>query len=159
MAKLQSCVVRNRAAGRRSRGSAIAEMVVIAPLLLLILVGLIEAGRIGDYAIKVGNAARAGVQYGALSLGSAGDAPGMQNAATADGESASITATANEFCKCADGTASTCQPTDCATNHMVVFVQVTATGVFPSIFKNYQALPNSLRNLTITRKAVMRVAQ
>lgn len=140
------------------RGSALVEMTLIAPLLLILLLGLIEAGKVGDYAIRVANAARAGVQYGAQNEATAGDTQGMQNAATADAEYAGITAVAAPtYCACADGTASTCQQGDCATTHRLQWVEVTASGTYTGL--NSPFVPAPLRSLTISQTAIMRVAQ
>ncbi|HEY4439274.1 MAG TPA: TadE/TadG family type IV pilus assembly protein [Candidatus Elarobacter sp.] len=144
---------------RGDDGSALAELAIILPLLCLLLTGLMEAGRYGYYTILVANAARAGAQYGAQNLVTAANAGGkMEASALADGQNVSgLSASAAEFCTCADGSASTCLPTDCATSHRNVFVQVTATGTFPSLL-NYSALPASLRSITVTDVVTMRVS-
>ena len=54
-------------------GSALAEMAIVLPLLVLLLIALIEVGRYGNYTIRAGNAARAGVQYGAQNTITAAD--------------------------------------------------------------------------------------
>jgi Flp pilus assembly protein TadG len=141
------------------RGSALAEMVIVLPMLVLVLLGLIEVGRYGAFTVLVSNAARAGVQYGAQNLGTAANTAEMQNAALADAQSpAGLSAVASNYCQCADGTASTCQPADCAASHRLVFVQVITTGTFASL-TNYPGLPASLRSVTVSSTAVMRVAQ
>jgi Flp pilus assembly protein TadG len=141
---------------RADGGSAIAEMAVIAPLVVLLLVGLIEVGRFAQYSIVVGNAARAGVQYGSQNLSTAADLTGMQSAALSDAQNISgLSATATQFCRCADGTSSTCQSGDCATSHRLVFVQIDATGTFASLLR----MPYVPTSQTITSRAVMRVAQ
>ncbi len=142
-----------------SAGSAIVEMIVVAPLLLILLIGLIEVGRIGDYAIRVGNAARAGVQFGAQNEATAGDTQGMQNAANADAQYAGITSVAGPtFCQCADGTPSACQQGDCATSHRLQWVTVTASGTYTTSL-NSSFLPAPLRSIKISQTATMRVAQ
>lgn len=139
-------------------GSALAEMAIILPMLCLLLSGLVEAGRFGYYTILVGNAARAGVQYGSQNLVAAADTAGMASRALNDGQNVTgLSASATNSCTCADGTTSTCLPTDCASSHMIVYVQVTATGTFPSLL-NYSALPASLRSLTVSDTATMRVS-
>ncbi len=60
-----------------SRGAALSELVILAPLILLLLIGVVEAGAAGNFAIKIGNAARAGVQYGAQNHVTAADTNGM----------------------------------------------------------------------------------
>ena len=141
---------------RADAGQAIAEMAVIAPLLLLLLIGLVEVGRFANFSILVGNAAHAGVQYGSQNLVTAADNAGMQNAALADAQNvAGLTATATHFCKCSDGSASTCLPTDCAASHRLLYVQVDTTGTFPSLLH----YPGVLGSLQINGHATMRAAQ
>jgi Flp pilus assembly protein TadG len=148
-----------RSAAACDSGSALAEMAIVLPLLVLLLISLIEIGRFGDYTIRAGNAARAGVQYGAQNTITAEDFTGMQTAATHDAQSPALfTATASNFCTCADGSTSTCAPTDCSASHMIEYVQVVTTGSLSSI-TNFPGLPASLRQITVQGKAVMRVAQ
>ncbi|HEX3465222.1 MAG TPA: TadE/TadG family type IV pilus assembly protein [Candidatus Elarobacter sp.] len=138
------------------RGQAIAELACIAPLVLLLLIGVVEVGRFASFSIMVANAARAGVQYGAQNLITAADTTGMQNAATADAQNVSgLTATASYFCKCADGSASTCLPTDCSTSHRLTYVQVNTTGTFTSLVHFAKLTPS----VTIASSATMRVSQ
>jgi Flp pilus assembly protein TadG len=146
-------------AKRGRRGAALVEMVVVTPILLLVLIGLVEAGQAGDFAIRVASAARAGVQYGAQNLSTALDNSGMQSAATTDADSSAVTAVASHMCECANGSVSaSCLPSYCSTSHQVVFVQVVTTGTMPSLF-NYAPMPASLRTISITGTAIMRVAQ
>lgn len=148
--------IRNLASlARGEAGSALAEMAVIAPVLVLLLIGLIELGRYAQFSIIVSNAARAGVQYGSQNLGTAMNFGGMQAAATNDAQNAQVRATATQFCQCADGTASSCLATDCASSHQVVFVRVDVTANFQSIL-HFPGVPGSQ---TITSSAIMRVAQ
>ena len=145
-----------RAMRSADRGQALAEMAIIAPLLVLLMIGLVEIGRYAHFSILVSNAARAGVQYGAQNLVTAADRPGMQTAATADAQNlGAISANASFFCTCADGATSTCLPTDCTTSHRLVYVQVDTTGTFTSMVH----LGNILPTLTIRGHAVMRAAQ
>ena len=140
-------------------GSALAEIVIVLPLLVLLLIGLIEVGRFGNYTIAVGNAARAGVQYGAQNTVTADDNAGMQNSAAADAQNVpNFHATASHYCECADGSASTCLATDCAASHRIIYVQVVTDASVSSI-TNYAFLPASLRTMVVQGKAVMRVAQ
>jgi Flp pilus assembly protein TadG len=144
---------------RRTAGAAMVELVVIAPLLLLVLLGLIQAGGAGDFAIVIANAARAGVQYGAQNHTTAADATGMQTAATNDADTAGVSAVGSYFCQCEDLTASTCGLAGaCSTNHQNLFVQVVVTGTMASLV-NYSLLPAGLRTITITRTATMPVTQ
>ena len=138
------------------RGQAIAELACIAPLVLLMLIGLIEAGRFASFSIMVANAARAGVQYGAQNLVTAADTTGMQNAAAADAQNVSgLNATATHFCKCADGSTSGCLEGDCSTSHRITYVQLNVTGTFNSIVHFAYIRPS----ITVASSATMRVSQ
>ncbi|HEV3089082.1 MAG TPA: TadE/TadG family type IV pilus assembly protein [Candidatus Elarobacter sp.] len=148
---------RKLALARGESGSALVELSVIAPLLALLLIGSFEVGRFAQFAIVVGNAARAGVQYGAHDLVTANDNTGMRTAALNDGGNIaglSVT-TASHYCTCADGSASTCQPTDCPASHRLLFVQVDTTGSFPSLF-HFPGVPVTFN---VNGHAVMRVGQ
>jgi Flp pilus assembly protein TadG len=151
--------VRRRSGSRR--GSALAEMAVVTPLLLLVLIGLVDAGQAGELAIVVANAARAGAQYGVVT---ATNVSGMQTAATNDANTSHVTAVATTYCQCANanGTpgavSASCTASNCSSTHQIVYVQVVTTGTMPSLF-NYAPLPASLRSISLTAKVVMRVPQ
>ena len=138
------------------RGQSLFEFAILTPVVLILLIGAIEIGRLAYLSILVNNAAHAGVQFGAQNLATAADNTGMQNAALNDGQNiAGLTATASHFCSCADGSSSSCQPSDCAGSHRLVYVQVNTTGQFQSLF-SYPGFPSSY---TVNGQAVMRVAQ
>lgn len=142
------------------RGTALAEMVVVMPLLLTMLIGFVELGRYADYSIRVANAARAGAQYAAQNLDTAADVAGITAAATADTASASnVSISASTFCTCADGSAdANCVVATCSANHRIVYAQVQSTGSLRALF-GYSGLPAGLGSFSITRQAVMRVAE
>lgn len=139
------------------RGVALVEIAIMLPFLLLLAIGAIEIGRYANYANIAANAAHAGVQYGAQSLAAASDTAGMQNAALKDwGTATGLSAVASHYCKCSNGAASTCLPTDCPLPlHRILWVQVVVTGSLSSLLA-YPALP---RTFTISKTAIMRVDQ
>jgi Flp pilus assembly protein TadG len=142
---------------RGDAGAAMSELVIIAPLLLLLLLGLVEAGRAGNLALTVAGAARAGVQYGAQNHTTAADTTGMQTAATNDANLTGVSAVATTYCQCEDLTASTCGLAGaCASNHQNTYVKVVVTGTETSLL-NYAALPAGLRTVSIQDTAIMRV--
>jgi Flp pilus assembly protein TadG len=164
---------------RRQSGQALVEMALVIPLLLLLALGVIEIGRYAYIAILIGNAARAGADYGAQSNQQSNDSTGIQNAAQYDfagsttgtppptnGQAvATLTVTSSTSCGCDSAGAITtygcnvaagnANPGVCpAGSHWVVFVSVTASGTFNSLF-NYPGIPSSL---TISRTAILPVA-
>ena len=141
---------------RCENGQSLLEFALVAPVIMLLLVGAVEIGRVFYMTILVNNAARAGAQYGAQNLATAADPTGMQNAALADGQNITgLSANASHFCSCADGSSSTCQPSDCSGTHRLVYVKVNTTGVFQPLL-HYPGFPSSY---TVNGQAVMRVAQ
>jgi Flp pilus assembly protein TadG len=152
---------KRKAAGIRAilegeAGQNLVEFAVVTPVLLLLLVGAVEVGRLAYLGMLVQNAARAGVQYGSQSLATAADNTGMQNAALNDGQNISgLTAAASHYCTCADGSSSSCAAGDCSGSHMLVYVQVNTTGQFQPLI-HCPGLPSTY---VLNGQVVMRVAQ
>ena len=140
---------------RDERGVAILELALIAPFLILLAIGIIEIGLYTRVAIEVGNAARAGVQFGAQSPSLSTNAPAIISAATADAnEVATLTVTTATFCSCAKGSGiqvNMCSPTpSCGSkDHIDHFVTVTASKQFTPLIA-IVGLPSSM---TISRTA------
>jgi Flp pilus assembly protein TadG len=155
---LQAGSLTRKARGRfgGGGGQSLVELALVLPLLLLLLVGTIEIGRFAYYSILVSNAARAGAQYGAQSLVTAADTTGITNAAQNDGLP-SLSVTPSQLCGCTGATLGACGtiPPVCVPNHPLVYVQVTASGTFSSLF-SYPGLPATF---AITSTEKMRVAQ
>jgi hypothetical protein len=143
-------------------GLALVEFAVVVPVLLFLVIGIIETGRFMYLSIMVGNAARAGVQYGAQGAATMNDSPGMTRAALNDGQSLSglTISSAGAVCACWNGSAESSPPPSCSSTtcptgyHRVTYVQVTASGSFSPLLR-YPLLPSSY---AITRQAIMRVS-
>jgi Flp pilus assembly protein TadG len=141
------------ALARTQRGQSVLEMALVLPVLLLLLVGTIEIGRFAYYAIVVSNAARAGAQYGAQSLITSADVTGIQTAAQNDGL-ATLTVTPTQLCGCSATGLGGC-PTGGFCANPLVYVEVTASGTFKSLF----AYPGIPRSMTLSSTVKMRVTQ
>lgn len=141
-------------------GVAILELALIAPLLILLTLGIVEVGLYARVGIEVGNAARAGVQYGAQTTATAQDTAGITSAAQNDAhEIASLSVTPSYYCTCdaVPGThyASCASVPACATgDHQDEYVQVTATKTFAPLIQ-IAGLPSSL---TVTKTATQQVS-
>jgi len=137
-------------------GNALVELALGVMLCMTLMLGAGEFGRLAYAAIEISNAAHAGAQYGAQTHTTASDNTGMQTAATQDGPDVTgLSATSSHFCKCSDGTASTCKATDCSTSRIIEYVQVNTSGtVDPKIY-----VPGLPKTYTLTGTAVMRVVQ
>jgi Flp pilus assembly protein TadG len=160
---------------RKQSGQALVEFAFVLPLLMVLALGVIEVGRYAYIAILLGNAARAGVAYGAQSVAFAADTTGIRSAAyydfagTTSGSTgtnglpySSLTVTSSFACGCDSGgtiTSQTCSGTTTAGTcpgggHWVIVLSVTASGTYNALF-NYPGIPTSM---TISRTASMRVA-
>ncbi|MGC2405540.1 MAG: TadE/TadG family type IV pilus assembly protein [Candidatus Cybelea sp.] len=139
---------------RSESGASLVEFAILAPVMLVLLVGLIEVGRYTFFAILAANAARAGAAYGAQSTQKADDIPGMTNAAKLDGQSLSQwSVIANPLCSVNGSALGACSnPPPTGT---IYYVSVQVNGTFPSLLH----LPWIFKNgVPVSGKSVMRVA-
>ena len=119
---------------RSERGQALIETAIVAPVLVTLMIGAADLARVARASIAVANAARAGAQYGAQNGFTAQDATGIATAASNEASNLTLTTTSSYACVCSDGTASTCQNTDCSTSHMEETLTVnTQASVTPLI--------------------------
>ncbi len=132
------------------------EFAILAPVFVLLLIGLIEVGRFAFFGILAANAARAGAQYGAQTLSTAADSVGITNAAKQDGQNLSNWGVqANDLCSVNGGAPAIC-PTPGAgpPTNTIYYVQVQVNGTFSSLLK-YPGIPHSAQ---ISGSSTMRVA-
>jgi Flp pilus assembly protein TadG len=151
----------------REWGQALVETALVIPIFTLMLVGIVEVGRLSYASIEVSNAARAAVSYAAQNHTTAVDTTNIQNAATQDArEVTSLTATPSHACYCESSGGSltalaSCSSTDtnlttCASpSHIVLFVTVNTTAPIDTAF-HFPGIPSSI---TLRGQATMRVEQ
>lgn len=133
-------------------GSALLELALTVPFLVLLLIGVIDLGRAEHYNILLESAARAGVQYGAQNSITAVDNAGITSASRGESYLPGITVTPSTFCQCADGSASTCSTGDCLNSHFNRHVNVVVSGKFNWLFSYF-----GVQALTISRSATLSV--
>jgi hypothetical protein len=140
---------------RSNPGTALVELAIVLPLLILLAIGAAEFGRIFFAAITVANAARAGAQFGAQKFQSANFA-GMTLAAQNEaGDVGTIANFPSRFCGCPDGTVPPCigVGANCGSDGAPqVFVKDSAVKTITMILK-YPGLPDSVK---VQRTAVFR---
>jgi len=135
-------------------GTAMLELAVAFPLLLILAIGAADYARLYQTGINVANAARAGAQYGAQNDWTSGDIAGMRLAAKNDAGDTTITVTPTQICRCPSGTTPNCATGSCGSfGAPEVFVQVVASKAMSTIIR-YPGLPTSV---TTTRTAIFRV--
>jgi Flp pilus assembly protein TadG len=137
-------------------GQSLVETALAVSVCGVLMLGTAEFGRLAYAGIEISDAARSGVEYGSQSHATAADNPNMQIAASNSAPDISnLQTSATHFCKCADGTSSTCVTTDCAGSRIIEYVQVnTSATVSPLIY-----VPGLPKTYAISGLAVMRVVQ
>jgi len=141
-------------------GQALIELALTLPLLVLLLIGAAELGRLAYYSVEVSNAARAGVAYGAQNHVTASNLAGMRTAAQNDAGNITLaTTTATNSCACSSAYTATsaCTTTfSCSgTARIIEYVQVNTTATVSPLFK----YPGVSKTYTLNGRAVMRVEQ
>src|ERR1700739_51952 len=153
-------------------GQALVEAAFSLPLMLGMLFGMAELGKLIYCAIEVTNAARAAAQYAAMNGGafsttdgSGLDKTGMLNAAQGDsgnlGTSVSFPTTPSYSCACSDGSASySCNvsgsyPSGCSSSHLIVTVTVITQGSFTPDIK----VPGLPTSYTLQGRSIEEVLQ
>jgi len=141
---------------QNENGQALIEAAIALPLLLLVLVGLFELALASYSSIEVTNAALAGVQYGTRNASTAADTTGIQTAVANDAGNLNLgTTSVSHSCICSDGSASTCQPTDCSGANIETILTVQTQATFTPGF----SIPGLPLNFTLHGQAVQKVLQ
>ena len=140
----------------KESGQSLVETAFAVSLCGILMLGTAEFGRLAYAGIEISDAARSGVEYGSQSHATAADNSNMQIAASNSAPDVSnLSTTATHFCKCADGTSSTCVTTDCLGSRIIEYVQVnTSATVSPLIY-----VPGLPKTYALSGMAVMRVVQ
>ena len=138
---------------RDESGSALLEIAVILPVLILLVLGVAEYGRVYFTGITVANAALAGAEYGAQSEGT-GDAALIQQVARDDAGDQTLVVTSGRICRC-PGTDTVPCTTTCASGsgNPQFFVNVTASKSLALILR-YPGIPATIQ---VSRTAAFRV--
>ena len=136
-----------------TRGTATVEMALTLPILILIVLGSTDLGRLFYDAVAVSNAARAGLSYGSLDEGKAGDSAKISLVASDDAQYVGgISVTSERICECADGSVVNCESGSCTEGAPKMYVKVTATKTWDTLLP-YPGIPSSV---PLTREAYMR---
>lgn len=137
---------------REETATALVEMAIALPFLLLAAIGVAEFGRVYFNAIRVANAATAGAQVGAQSIGSY-DSLVVRQVARDDAGDQTLQVTSSTVCRCPGSDVAVACSTTCAGyGSPQFFIEVTATQTH-SFFFRYPGIPQSI---TVTRTATIR---
>jgi Flp pilus assembly protein TadG len=135
-----------------------AELAVILPVLILFGVGVMDYGRVFFRSLIVANAARAGAEYGTLSVANGIDATRIRGFARLDGqEITGLAVSSSQVCRCGDNVVN-CATATCpgyGSGAPRVYVVVTAIDTV-DLFLRYPGLPT---RVPIARTATFRAPQ
>jgi Flp pilus assembly protein TadG len=132
-------------------GSAVVELAVVGPLMVLMALGTADFGRVLYTSIILSHAARAGAQYGAQTNGTTADSDGIRQAALDEAaDIGTVTITSARVCECTGTGSVSCTATCSGYGVPRVFVQVTASTTFRTIVA-YPLIPNVVP-LSVTAK-------
>jgi Flp pilus assembly protein TadG len=115
---------RRRADGQKSKGQSLVELALLAPVLLLMVLGTIDFGRSFFAFVSVTNAARNGADYASTDVASAADLVGIRSAAVADTNDLLDTSATNPLVIATTGVDS----------HGDLYSDVTVTYTFSTLF-------------------------
>ena len=138
---------------RSRRGGAAVELAVLFPIILLILIGIVDYGRVFYTWVQVSNAARAGAEWGGQDFSTENDTATMTAVAKADGvDAGTLTPVSSRVCECSQ------VPRDCSLGACPggaapeVYTKVVISKTV-NMFLSYPGLPPSV---TISRTAYFR---
>ncbi len=139
---------------RWSQGVAAVEMALLAPFLILLMMGSWDFGRALQESARLASAARAGVQYGFQGPAYAGDSASIVQAARDDAGdvSGALGITAAQVCQCPSGTPIACNGS-CTTGSLQMYVSVQVSESFETWFP-YPFVTNPLN---LSKQAILRV--
>jgi len=139
---------------RFAKGQSIAELALIVPSLLTILLAGTDFGRLFITNIALTNAARAGAAYGSQNAATAADSSGMANAASLDASNVQGFSASASQCTCqSSSNVTACATAYCSNNPGSSYVQVTTQAVFNTVI-SWPGIPSST---TLTSNAIMQV--
>lgn len=138
-------------------GQSLLETALVAPFLVVILLGAAEFGRLAYAAIEVSNAASAGARYGAQNGATASDTSGISNAAANDaGNLSGLSTTSSISCICSDGSSASCTDNSaCLTSNIEESVTVNTQVSFSPLIH----LPGFPATYTLKGQAIQKCLQ
>jgi len=136
-----------RSAFSDQTGGPLVETALTAPILLVMILGVVEFGRVGYIAVETSNAARAAVSYGSQNQITATDTNGMQAVARLEAigltsQNVNLTVNAVGNCSCSSPDTTSVTPFACAgaadticppPSHIEQTLNVTVTATFNPI--------------------------
>jgi len=146
-----------RRIGREGSGIAAMEFALIAPLLGLILFGVLDYGLVSARKMALANAARAGAQYAMIRRPIQGDVSAIRQAVLNAAPEPKIGAHDPQvtlFCECPNGTlVADCDPGSCPGTEILSFVDIVLIEQYPLML----SYPGFASPLTLGERVTVRL--
>lgn len=150
-----------RAALADNFGGALVDLAAIIPIFALLLIGVVEFGRMAYFSIEVSNAARAGAAYAAQSTGTSTYTSGIQTAAQNDAPNltkiTTLVVTPTTVCQCdnsgAFSTMTSCTASCSSPGRVITYAQVNTSAQVSAGF----TLPGLPVSYTLQGQSIMRI--
>ncbi len=119
---------------RNDSGNAVVEFALIVPVMAIMFLGLVDAGRVIDANARLNDGVTAGLRYALADAYASADITTASFAGSgyADGEA---TSAYSMFCECPDGTSLVCS-SQCTQGYKRIFVQIDMARSVSTLF-NY----------------------
>lgn len=136
---------------RGEQGNAVVEFALLVPILTLLLVGVVDVGRVIDANARLNNGVTAGLRYAMADAYAQGaiETAAIMGSGFDNGE---VTARYSMFCQCPDGSALVCS-SQCGQGYKRIYVQVDMTHTVTSLF-HYPGLGDSM---PVSRSGVLQI--
>lgn len=140
-----------RSFSRAENGNAMVEFALIVPVLLIMLIGLVDVGRVIDANARLNNGVTAALRYAlADAYAESNITAAALNGSGYDAGEANVSYTL--FCQCPDGTPLTCS-SQCDQGYKRIFVQVDMDRTVTTLF-SYPAVGESF---PVSRSGFMQI--
>jgi Flp pilus assembly protein TadG len=145
---------------QETAGQSLVETALLGSLLMALLLGIVELGRVTYAAIEVSNAAKAAVAYATQNGHTAADTTGIATAAASEAANLTgLTTTSSASCVCSDGTtppSGSCTTSGiCSSSQVIETVTVNTQATFNPLIH----LPGLPTTYTLKGKAVQECLQ
>jgi len=121
-----------KAFGAAQSGIAAVEFALIAPIMMVLLLGLLDYGIAAYHSMELESAARSGAQYARLdSSNTALVVTTVKNSTLLD--TTKLTVNVTEFCECSDGSSVVCGTT-CGVGNVRKYMQINASYAHTPLF-------------------------
>ena len=136
---------------KNERGNALVEFAMIVPIMSMMFLGVVDAGRVIDANARLNDGVSAGLRFALSDAYASGSITNASLAGSGYGEG-EASASYSMFCECPDGTALVCTA-QCAQGYKRIFVQIDMNRTVDTLF----SYPIIGQSMAVTRSGFLQV--